>query len=303
MGCTPGSPDNRSRPPTRASRSRRRGRVGERDDVDLLEVPLADVPDGHRVEPSSKLNRNGLRRPYDQIWLRPGTPRNGLSRGTRWPGREGLRRRTGSIRRSLPSRLFRLRAPWYWSPPPPPSPVASQSMRSGPNADGPAVVVRSVLVRDRDHQPAAGPPRPGRVVAPDLELLDADRAAVGATGVGGEVEVEAAAAGIVGSEGDREQPLLALIGDEVGDVEEGALEGDAVAQDADRPLLLGHEEVARAAWGGGDEGRLVERVDQLGLHARGGACGGRSRRARRRQRREPDGRDRFGERAQPATSR
>ena len=90
-------------------------------------------------------------------------------------------------------------------------------------------------------------------------------------GVVGEVDVEAAAVGVVGRERDREQPLLAARGHLVADVEEGRVELAAVAHDHHAAALL-DDELARAVAGRRrDVDRRVERADPLEPHAARGA--------------------------------
>ena len=62
-------------------------------------------------------------------------------------------------------------------------------------------------------------------------------------------------------EGEAEQAPLAAAGDLAGEVEEGGGEQLAVADDADPPRLLEHEEPPRAVAGMGHPDREVEAAD------------------------------------------
>ena len=87
--------------------------------VDLLPGVLADIPDPEGVGLRSKLARQGLRRPIDQMCPSPGVdPWYGLVDGLENPPF-----RFGEMRRVLPSALFRFWPFSNGSPPPPPSPV------------------------------------------------------------------------------------------------------------------------------------------------------------------------------------
>ena len=81
----------------------------------------------------------------------------------------------------------------------------------------------------------------------------------------GVIGVEAAGLGVVGGEGDREQPLLTAEGDPAGDVEEGPLQYPALADHLDRTALLNHEQElpVRLTRGRGRVDRGVE-VPQIG---------------------------------------
>ena len=152
-----------------------------------------------------------------------------------------------------------------------------------------AVVVRALRVLEDDH-PAARrlDARRSGSVGRDLELVDLVQARVVR-----EVDVEQPRGGVVRREGDREQALLALVLDQLGDLEERIGEHPAAVDDPDRPGVLDHEQPAGAgrAWGMGDVLRQGEVADQLeARHRRGrGRAGGRvGGEGKRRERRDRD---------------
>ena len=148
------------------------------------------------------------------------------------------------------------------SPPPPPSPVAIHSIPSGPNWSWPPLWLENV---------GCGMPRtlrcdPGlaTVAEPRLRLNSSMRRSPCVVDV---VDVEAPRLSVVGVEGDREEPVLGLEGDLLGDVEEGLGEGLAVAQHADRPGQLDDEQQLALAGRARDVGRRVELADLAQRHA------------------------------------
>src|SRR4029077_17097370 len=106
-----------------------------------------------------------------------------------------------------------------------------------------AVVVGVDRVRDLDHLAAAARRRSGGAAA--LQFVDSD-----VPGLVVVIDVEAAALGVVGWEGDREQAALAVVEAAlVADVEERPSEAVAAAQDRDPARLFDHEEKLRRAGG------------------------------------------------------
>ena len=120
-----------------------------------------------------------------------------------------------------------------------------------------AAVVVLVRLRDREHHALVR--RVGAVrlerVASELGDLQVSVRALARV----EHRVEEPALGVVGCEGDGEQPGLALVGDPALEVEERQRLDLAVPHDAHRSRLLDDEDVVAVARRGRDEDGLVER--------------------------------------------
>jgi hypothetical protein len=145
---------------------------------------------------------------------------------------------------------------------------------------GAAVMGGPLPVQDPDHEAAARAASARRVSPVRLELVHADRASVQRAAVRGRrvEEVEAPALPEVRRERDRQEALLALFGDQVGDVEHRLGPRDAVAEHSNDAASLRDVEVAGPARRSGDVTGPVERADQLGLDAAGGRARVRGRR-------------------------
>ena len=108
-----------------------------------------------------------------------------------------------------------------------------------------------------------------RAVGGRAAVLDDPRVAAGV----GVVDVEAAAARVVGREGHREQALLAARDDLVADVEERGGELAPAAHHADRATLLDDEDPPPVAGRGGHVQRVVEAPDRDEPQPPGAALG------------------------------
>ena len=184
--------------------------------VDLLEAVLADVADREPRLPRPSPCRRRSGRGCAGHSCRS---RRGRVGDERVVGRDRVGpavRGRGSIRSSLPSRLWRFWALF--------GRIAARAAVARAEVEEvaeelqlAAVVIGVDRVGYLDYR-AAGAPRGSRR-APAFELVDPDVPL--AVGV---VDVEATAAPVVGREGDREQAALAAGGDQAVDVEEGPAE-------------------------------------------------------------------------------
>ncbi len=166
--------------------------------------------------------------------------------------------RAGSSRSSLPSGCSGSCAVRSGSPAPPPSPMPRYRRRVRAEEQQATVVVGGEVVDLQQLLGALGVGH-GRV-AGRPPVSDRPRVALGV----GVVDVEGARVGVLGVEGDREQPLLAAAGDQVAQVEEDARLAAVDRDPLDPAALLDHVEVVGvAARRLGDVDRLVEVADSV----------------------------------------